>query len=238
MKSRKLIWLVVVLLLAITLSSCNLGATPVPTEDPGIIQTQAFNIVSTQAAMQQTQTALAIPPTQAPTNTLLPTATLVVAPTFGPIGGSTPFAFNTQPSGLTPLASLVPTSGIVSTLTTKNGCNDGLYQSEAGVADGTVLTPSKKFAKSWDIKNTGTCAWDEGYAFVFMSDLSTSGFKGYDIVLKKNRPEDYTKPGSSQNFVLKLTAPTNPGEYIGYWKMKDDAGNFFGPLVYVKIVVK
>lgn len=239
MKSRKLIWLVVVLLLAITLSSCNLGATPVPTEDPGIIQTQAFNIVSTQAAMQQTQTALAIPPTQAPTNTLLPTATLVVAPTFAPIGGSTPFAFNTQPSGLTPLASLVPTAGVASTLTTKNGCNDAAFMGETDPYDKDVVVAGKNFSKGWTLLNTGTCAWDEGYSFYFLgTPPATSGFEGYSINLLKNRPDDYTKPKASQTYIVKLTAPKTAGEYKAYWKMRDDSGNFFGPLVSVWITVK
>src|SRR5687768_18589169 len=92
MKFRKLFWLPTILIFTIILSACNLGATPAPTEDPGAVQTQAFNLVLTQAASQQTQTALAVPPTQAPTNTLLPTATFIT------LGGATitPFAFNTQ----------------------------------------------------------------------------------------------------------------------------------------------
>ncbi len=80
MKSRKSLWLVGMTILAVILSSCNLGATPAPTEDPGVIQTQAFSVVLTQAALQQTQTALAIPPTALPTNTPFPTATLGEAP--------------------------------------------------------------------------------------------------------------------------------------------------------------
>jgi hypothetical protein len=57
-------------------------------------------------------------------------------------------------------------------------------------------------------------------------------------VLKKDAPEDYTEPQHSQTFVVKLTAPKTPGEYKGYWKLRDDAGNYFGPLVSVWIIVK
>src|SRR5690349_8651323 len=100
MKFRKSFWLVIILIPTIILSACNLGAAPAPTEDPGAIQTQAFNLVLTQAASQQTQTALAVPPTALPTNTALPTATFIT------LGGSTitPFAFNTQQPGFTPIA--------------------------------------------------------------------------------------------------------------------------------------
>jgi hypothetical protein len=237
MKFGKTIWLTGFIVSAVLLSSCNIGATPAPTQDPGIIQTQAFEIVLTQAALQQTQTAAAIPPTPMPTNTLAPTATLAALPTVSAAGG-TPFAFNTQQPGLTPLSLLTPTVGIVNTVTTKNGCNDGSFIGEGGVTDGTELAPNKDFNKSFSILNTGTCAWDEGYSFAFVPELSTAGFKGYSIVLPKDKPEDYTKPGGSQTFVLKLTAPKDPGTYKGYWKLKDDAGNFFGPLVWVEIVVK
>jgi hypothetical protein len=244
MNSRKSLWLVGTTILAVILSSCNMGATPVPTEDPGVIQTQAFSVVLTQAALQQTQTALAIPPTPLPTNTPFPTATLGETPTLGaastfaPLGGTnTPFAFNTQQPGLTPLASTVPTLGAVATFTTKNGCNDGTFMGESKPFDKDVIAAGKNFSKSWEILNTGTCVWDEGYSFAFLPDLSSPELKGYSIVLKKNAPEEYTKPKHSQTFVVKLTAPKTAGEYKGYWKMKDDAGNLFGPLVSVWITV-
>ena len=242
MKSRKSLWLAGMTILAVILSSCNLGATAVPTEDPGVIQTQAFSIVITQAALQQTQTAMAIPPTA--TNTPFPTATLgeistLVIPTFLPAGGTnTPNPFNTQQPGLTPLSSVVPTVGVVVTFTTKNGCNDGSFVGETAPFDKDVVGSEKKYDKSWTILNTGTCTWDEGYSFAFLPDLSSSELGGYSIVLKKNAAEEYTKPGHTQSFIVKLVAPKAAGEYKGYWKMKDDAGNLFGPLVSVWITVK
>jgi hypothetical protein len=237
MKFGKSIWLTGFLLSAVLLSSCNIGETPAPAEDPGAIQTQAFEIVLTQSALQQTQTAAAIPPTPLPTDTQIPTATLSL-PTLDLSGATnTPFAFNTQQPGLTPLSLLTPTVGVINTVTTKNGCNDGSFIGEGGVTDGTVLAPNKDFSKSFSIQNIGTCAWDEGYSFAFVPEFSTPGFTGYSIVLPKDKPEDYTKPGSSQTFVLKLTAPKDPGTYKGYWKLKDDAGNLFGPLVWLEIVV-
>ncbi len=238
MKLRKSLWLAGTMILAIILSSCSLGATPAPTEDPGVIQTQAVSIVLTQVSMQQTQTALAIPPT--PTNTPFPSPTLGPAPTFAPVGGvtNTPFAFNTQLPGLTPLASPFATIGIVSTVTTKNGCNDGAFMGESAPYDKDVVDAGKTFKKSWMILNTGTCTWDEGYSFAFLSELSSPELNGYSIVLKKDAPEEYTKPQSSQTFVVKLEAPKAAGEYKGYWKLKDELGNAFGPLVSVWITVK
>jgi hypothetical protein len=235
MKSRKSIWLVGATMLAIILSSCNIGATA-PDDDPDAIQTQAFSIVLTQAALQQTQTALAEPPTSLPTDTPPPTVEL---PTFSPLEGTnTPFAFNTQQPGLTPLASPIPTVGVVSTVTTKNGCNDAAYLGEGGVQDGDEIEAGKNFNKSFMLLNTGECTWDEGYGFMFVPEFSTPGFQGYNIVLPKDKPEDYTKPGFGNTYVLKLTAPKTAGTYKAYWKLRDDVGNFFGPLVWLEIVVK
>ncbi|NJN79782.1 MAG: hypothetical protein HC797_04520 [Anaerolineales bacterium] len=239
MKSRKLIWLAGAMLVSILISACNIGATPPSNEDPGAIQTQAFEIVLTQSALQQTQTAAAVPPTPLPTNTLVATITLVPLPTSSNLDATnTPFSLNTQQPGLTPQLLITPTVGIVNTLTTKNGCNDGQYLAESGYVDGTPIDANKNYNKSFMLHNTGECDWDEGYSFAFIPELSTPGFEGYTINLVKNKPEDYTKAGYGQTFVLKLKAPKESGTYKGYWKLKDDAGNFFGPLVWIEVVVK
>lgn len=257
MKFRKSGWLTVLLILAVSLSACNIGATPpaVPASenlsDTDAIQTQAFEIVLTQAAAQQTQTAAALPPTALPTNTSDATATLALAPvaeipTIAIVEGAspTPFAFNTQQPGLTPivLVSPTPTLGVINTVTTKNGCNDATYLSETKPFDGDVIDAGKNFSKGWSLSNTGECTWDEGYSFDYLEDYfpdtGISQLPGYDIVLTKNKPEDYTKSGYGNTYVVKLQAPKTPGTYKGYWKMKDDGGNYFGPLVYVVIVVK
>lgn len=238
MKLRKFVGLGGVILFTTVLSACNLGSTPPPSEDISAIQTQAFNLVLTQAALQQTQTAQALPPTPQPTDTPFSLVT-DTPPPLPPLGATnTPFAFNTQQPGFTPLALASPTVGVVNTVTTRNGCNDGMYLGEGGVKDGDVIEAGKAFNKSFMLHNTGDCTWDEGYAFAFLPEFSTPGFQGYSIVLPKNKPSEYTKPGYGQTFVLKLTAPKTPGTYKAYWKLRDDEGNFFGPLVWIEIVVK
>ena len=240
MISRKSIWLAGTMALGIVLSACTLGATPPPTQDPGAIQTQAFGVVLTQAAVNQTQTAQAIPPTAQPTNTPQPTATLGLIPTAALFGTNTPFAFNTQQPGLTPIAlpSLAPTAGAYSTLPTTNGCNDAWYISESAPADGATLLAGKEIIKTWELLNQGTCTWDEGYSFSFRKEYSSSpegavlGYFNKDQFIAKTDP--FTKPGQTRTFKIVFNVPRKVGEYVCAFKMKDDAGNLFGSLVFIK----
>lgn len=230
MKFYKPFWLINITMFgAVLLSACNLRATPVATEDTGAIQTQAFNIVLTQAALQQTQTALANP-TAAPTHTPLPTATLAEIPTFAPIGGGTL---------ITPLASPVPTLGGVATITTKNGCNDGTYlgETEPAKTDWAILKPATEYEKVWTIQNVGTCPWDEGYMFSLNTEFSSAEiqWKMTSIVIKKS--DEFTLPQHSQSFKVIFTTPKAAGKYEAYWKLQDDSKNYFGPMVWIKFVV-
>ncbi|MDP1780065.1 MAG: NBR1-Ig-like domain-containing protein, partial [Anaerolineales bacterium] len=81
---------------------------------------------------------------------------------------------------------------------------------------------------------------DEGYSFSFRPEFSTSpegaaiGYYGKDEVLIKN--SIFTKPGESRTFTVNLKAPNKKGEYKWTWKLKDDAGNLFGSLVWVKFI--
>lgn len=241
MSFRKFRWLAGFTLTALLLSSCTIGATPPPTQDTGAIQTQAFGQVLTQVAEQATQTAAAVPPTPLPTFTVAPTNTLPAIPTSSAFGipTNTPFTFNTQQPGLTPqTGSLVATAtvGVLGTVTTKNGCNDGYLISESNPYDGKTILLGTEFQKSWDFINTGSCAWDEGYSFAFVEEFSTGPRfgNGKDYIIPKEGP--FTKPGETRTFTVTLKAPKVPGEYIWYYKIKDDAGQFFGSLVWVKII--
>jgi hypothetical protein len=239
MSFRKFRWLTGFALAALLLSSCNIGATPPPSQDTGAIQTQAFGQVLTQVAEQATQTAAAIPPTPMPTFTVAPTNTLPAIPPTNAFGipTNTPFTFNTQQPGLTPQTGILiatATVGAYSTITTSNGCNRSEFMSESDPMDGTEILVGKEFFKSWNLMNLGSCIWDEGYIFAFVPEFSTGPRPGKDYVIPREGP--FTKPGETRSFTVTLKAPKPPGEYIWAFKMKDDAGSYFGSMVFVKIV--
>ena len=222
------------LTVSLLLTGCNIGATPAPTLDVNAINTAVVGTTVAQLAGQMTQTALV-----APTSTPLPAAAL---PTFAlPTENanalptisfnSTPLSNPTPLAGFTQLATSVPANS----LSTASGCNDASFVGET-LKDGSVIKAGEKFTKAWELKNTGTCTWDQGYVFTFLADVSNSAIKGYDIAI--NNSDEYTKPGNSQSFIVKIVAPDAAGEYKGYWKMRADDNTFFGPRVYFDIVVK
>lgn len=222
MRFNRLTWTVTTLLLAAALTSCNIGATPQPTIDVNAIFTFAAGTMNAQLNDQGTQTAQAASPT--PAATFTPLATFPVTPL------GTPFSITTPGGG----AALPTTASGGGTLgSTAVGCDNSNYLSETKPDDGTQVTAGTDFTKGWSLQNTGTCAWKAGYSFAFDSGDQMAG---KDIVLSKS--EDFTDPGHSQTFIIKLQAPASAGEYKGYWRMKNATGTAFGSRVWVDIVVK
>jgi hypothetical protein len=234
----KLVLPVFTILTMILTGACGTNENASPTPDLNAVYTQAAELVATQFAMQQTQTAMAVTPTVQATTTLPPaqgtTTFSAIGTPFGVTPGFTTPGFTTP--GFTPIASVVvPTNPPAGGGSTANGCNDSQFVSET-IPDKSVFSPGEEFTKVWEMLNTGTCAWETGYVFAFMPADSTTGFSGYDIVYKAS--DAATQPQYGQSFNLKLKAPDTPGEYFGYWKMKDASGNFFGARVYVNIIVE
>jgi len=216
---RKFAWVVIVPLLAISLTACNLGATPAPTVDVDAIYTSAAETALASFSQQQTQTAQAASPTPISTNTSMPTNT-----PFATLSLSTPLGAGT------PLATLA----IATPIGTLAGpqCNDSAFMADVTIPDGTEMDPGQDFTKVWAIQNIGTCIWDEGYSFVWVlgDDLDNQN-------LLIENAKDFVDPGETINFEIDLTAPLTKREYSASWRMKDDKGYFFGGYFTVVIVV-
>lgn len=232
MQYKKIIWLALVVLTAASLASCNIGKAPEPTPDVNAIYTSAAGTALAQINDQMTQTAQALPPTPTSTATsaplALPTLQLSAGATlFAPAG--TQLAFPTLAAGL-PTATKVPSGA--GTGSTAFGCSNAAFLGET-IPDNTKIAAGKSFQKVWQFQNSGTCTWDEGFSFVYVSGDRLSGD---DIVFHKSA--DFVKPGGGTSFIVNMVAPTKAGTYKGLWQMKDDKGNFFGPRVWVQIIVE
>lgn len=218
MQFKKLAWLAITSLAMLALTACNIGATPVPTMDVNIIYTQAAETYIADFSVQQTQTALSVPPTASATNTLVPTASL-----------ATPAIGLTLPVVGTSAA----TQSVLPTIASGGStCNNSTYVADVTIPDGTIMKPGEDFKKTWSIQNSGTCAWTEGYVFAFASG---DEMDGYDLPIAKNQS---VAPGQIVEMTINMTAHVAEGTYIGYWRMRDPQGNYFGATLYYKIKVE
>lgn len=105
------------------------------------------------------------------------------------------------------------------------------------IPDGAPVTPGQEFIKTWKIKNTGICTWDNGYQLIFSySSPANEDMSGQPIPLAT-----LVAPGEEVEVSVSFKAPTIPGEYTGYWQMVNSKGIPFGKkeyIVSVKIVVQ
>ena len=137
----------------------------------------------------------------APTQTLVPPPTQVVVP----------------PPTNTPL----PTMTLVPTATPVSYCDWAFFVKDVTVPDDSLMGPGETFVKTWRIKNRGTCAWTPDYMLVFNSGSAMGGTTSV-------RLPGYVAPGQTADVSVTLTAPLEPGDYAGYWMLRNPSGALFG----------
>jgi hypothetical protein len=118
------------------------------------------------------------------------------------------------------VVSLVPALALPSSASAAV-CDQAQFVSDVTVPDGAKYEPGATFKKTWRIKNIGTCTWTTSYSLVF----DTGSQMGAPASIKF--PSEI-KPGQTIDINVDMTAPNNPGHYIGYWKFKNAAGVLFG----------
>lgn len=203
LKFRLIIGIQILMIGTLLLSAC--GGVPADlamtlTAAPDQIRTQAVGTFSADL----TATAFA-----APTNTPAPTVTPL--PTFTALATST--------GGV----AIGPTAAATAS------CYGLAFVSDVSIPDNTPVTPGQKFTKTWKVKNSGTCAWDAGFKFAFVTGDAMGG-------------ATYTLPsavaaGAVTDISVAMTAPSKTGTIRGDWRMSTAGGQFFGDQVYVQVVV-
>jgi len=135
-------------------------------------------------------------------------------------------------SAPTPIATattalFMPTATLTSTPV---GCtNEARFVTDVTAPDGTNFNTGQTFDKVWRLRNSGTCAWDAGYRFAFISGTAMTP---NTIV---NVPA--TASGATADIKVPMTAPSAPGAYTGNWQLRSPANTLFGPRVTVVITV-
>lgn len=191
-------------------AACSLPVRP----DPGNSETdqrtqaaQTLAAIMTQAANQST-----------------PAATVVA--------GATSQATAQNPT-VAPSATLAPTSTdsvqqtatqVPPTATATSRpqvCDQAGFVADITVPDGSVLAAGTPFTKTWRLKNIGTCTWTTDYHLVFDSGNGMNG-------PTSQRLPGSVAPGQTIDISVNLKAPGEPGQFTGYWKLRNAANAVFG----------
>ncbi|MFC1464129.1 MAG: transporter substrate-binding domain-containing protein [Candidatus Brachytrichaceae bacterium NZ_4S206] len=144
------------------------------------------------------------------------------------------------PEQITPIPTATPgLPPIIIVTEPAPACVDGmafvadLTYDDQNMANPPVLQPGQPFRKGWRVRNSGTCTWNTAYTFSFdggNSPLAQMG--GQTQVIAQP-----VAPGQMVDFYVDLVAPTTPGTYQGFWRMRNDRAIGFGTRVYVGIRV-
>lgn len=123
----------------------------------------------------------------------------------------------------TPTTLLMPTpteQPSTPTVSPKQCTNKARFVNET-VPDGTQFSPGQAFVKTWTLQNIGDCTWTPEYSLVFVRGEQMGGTSPAPI-------GQNVLPNGTIQIYLPQTAPTEPGEHQGYWKLRDPSGEEFG----------
>jgi len=202
MSIRRPVITLVLLIISLLLTACGPSeAELTPTVNPNAVRTEA---VSTFAS-SLTQTALAAPTS---TSTVPPSPTIT----------------------LVPLTSLTPGTITTSQAGAPATCANLVYVKDVTIPDNTQMTPGQTFTKTWQVQNSGSCAWAPGSKF---SLVGGDAMGGQALTLSQA-----VAAGATTELSVPMTAPTGKtGTISGTWRMSDDKGVFFGDALTVVIVI-
>jgi len=109
-------------------------------------------------------------------------------------------------------------------------CSDGLeFISDLTVPDGTMIGRGAEVDKRWQVKNIGTCNWDERYKLVLV--------QGLELGLPVEQALFPARAGKEALIRMLLTAPVSPGIYTSAWQALNPQGEPFGDVIYIKFQV-
>ena len=123
---------------------------------------------------------------------------------------------------------------------TETPCDDAmlfvedLNYDDKDLTEFPVLDPGKTFQKGWRIKNTGTCTWTNAYFIKYVNGKDPAAQMGGQPTAIKGE----VKANAAYDMYVDLTAPAQPGKYVGYWQMHNAAGVPFGQTIWVAIEVR
>ncbi len=124
-----------------------------------------------------------------------------------------------------------PTQAPAALLPSPTGpCSNNLtYINDLTVPDGSAIQPGASIDKRWEVQNSGTCDWDEGYSLRLMT--------GDELGAGTQHALYPARSGSNAVLQILFQAPADAGEYRSAWQAYDPQGQPFGDPIYMDIIV-
>lgn len=150
-----------------------------------------------------------------------------VSPEPGAICTATPVSTPLPPVKASPTPTDPPPSLSIGTLFPLSpsrkdfACDQASFIGDIQTFSGAEIPAGAPFTQTWRVKNTGACTWTPDYAVVYESGNAMNGPNAQ----KLGRA---VLPGETYDISIVLTAPGEPGEFNGQWKLRNAAGETFG----------
>ncbi len=113
----------------------------------------------------------------------------------------------------------------------ENVCINSLsFVSDVTIPDGAIVTAGSSMDKRWEIKNTGTCNWDENYTLRLIS--------GSEMGVEKEQALIPARSGSQMVVRILFKAPNETGIHQSAWQAFDPEGQPFGDPFFIEIKVE
>jgi len=98
------------------------------------------------------------------------------------------------------------------------------------IPDGTVVQAGSTVDKRWEVENSGTCSWGEGYKLKLVN--------GPDLSAQPEQSLFPARSGTQAEIRILFTAPEPPGLYRSAWQAVTPGGEAFGDLFFIEIKVE
>lgn len=107
---------------------------------------------------------------------------------------------------------------------------------DVSMPDGSEIAPHSTFFKTWRVRNDGKGDWPEGCHLVSAGgDRLLDAKLGEDYVLRQ--PVPVAAAGEEIELTLELCAPDATGRHVGYFRLENPEGSYFGQRLWADIRV-
>jgi len=136
---------------------------------------------------------------------------------------------NFLPPTALPQPTSAPTSAV--TATQPVDCTNTLsFDSDITIPDGTEVKPGQEIDKRWQVRNNGSCDWNDQYSIHIIAGESMGSPEVQALFPARS--------GSAAVIRMILLAPAEPGTYRSAWQAFTPDDQPFGDPFYIEIIVK